>query len=41
MGVLFEEMGAEQQSAIRTWLLELAKSSGKDSGSSSFSQIGN
>jgi hypothetical protein len=41
MGVLFEEMGAEQQSAIRTWLLELARSSGKDLGNSSTSQIGN
>jgi hypothetical protein len=41
MGVLFEEMGAEQHSAIGAWLHELARRPGKDPGSNSFSQIGN
>jgi len=39
MGVLFEEMGAEQHSAIHAWLRRLAGQSGKDLGKSSFSQI--
>jgi len=30
MGVLFEEMGAEQHSSIDLWLRELARHSGKD-----------
>jgi len=38
MGVLFEEMGAEQHLAINSWLRGLAGRSGKDSGNS-FSQI--
>jgi hypothetical protein len=39
MGVLFEEMGAEQHSAIGAWLSELACRPGKDLGKNSFSQI--
>lgn len=39
MGVLFEEMGAEQHSAIDAWLRELARRPGRDSGKNSFSQI--
>jgi hypothetical protein len=39
MGVLFEEMGAEQQSAIDTWLRELAGRQGKESRNNSSSQI--
>ncbi len=39
MGVLFEEMGAEQHSAIDAWLRELARHPEKDSGKNSFSQI--
>jgi hypothetical protein len=39
MGVLFEEMGTEQHSAIDAWLRELAGRQGKDLGSNSFSQI--
>jgi hypothetical protein len=39
MGVLFEEMGAEQHSAINAWLRELAARHGKDSGNNSVSQI--
>ena len=38
MGVLFEEMGAEQHTAIDTWLSGLAKRPGRDSGKSPFSQ---
>jgi hypothetical protein len=40
MGVLFEEMGAEQHSAIGAWLRKLAGRPGKDLGKNSFSQIG-
>lgn len=36
MGVLFEEMGAEQHSAIDTWLRGLAGYPGKGSGKNSF-----
>ena len=39
MGVLFEEMGTEQHSAINAWLRELAGRQGKDLGSNSLSQI--
>jgi PilZ domain len=39
MGVVFEEMGAEQQSAIDAWLRVLAGQRGKDLGKNSFSQI--
>jgi len=39
MGVLFEEMGAEQHSAIGAWLRKLAGRPGKDLGKNSFSQI--
>ena len=39
MGVLFEEMGAEQHSAIDAWLRGLAAHPGKDLGKNSFSQI--
>src|ERR1700722_2737902 len=39
MGVLFEEMGTEQHSAINGWLRELAVRHGKDSGKNSVSQI--
>src|ERR1700733_10007235 len=41
IGVLFEEMGAEQHSAIGAWLHELASRPGKDLGNNSFSQIRN
>ncbi len=41
MGVLFEEMSAEQHSAIDAWLRKLAGHSGKVSGKNSFSQIRN
>jgi len=41
MGVLFEEMGAEQHSAITAWLRELAGRPGKDLGNNSVSQIRN
>ncbi len=40
MGVLFEEMDAEQHSAIDAWLRGLAAYPGEDSGKDSFSQIG-
>src|SRR5260370_42326938 len=39
MGVLFEEMGAEQHSAIGIWLRKLAGRPGRDLGKNSFSQI--
>jgi hypothetical protein len=39
MGVLFEEMGTEQQSAIDAWLHGLARNPRKDLGKNSFSQI--
>ena len=39
MGVLFEEMGAEQHSSIDAWLRKLAGRPGKDSGKSSYSQL--
>ena len=39
MGVLFEEMGPEQHSAIDAWLRKLAGRPGKDLGKNSFSQI--
>src|ERR1700756_1551611 len=39
MGVLFEEMGAEQHSTINTWLNGLAGQSGKNLRKNSFSQI--
>jgi hypothetical protein len=39
MGVLFEEMGAEQHSAIDSWMRELAALPVKDPGKNSFSQI--
>jgi hypothetical protein len=39
MGVLFEEMGTEQHSAINAWLRELAMRHGKDSGNNSVSQV--
>ena len=39
MGVLFEEMGAEQHSTIDAWLRGLAGHRGKDLGKNSFSQI--
>jgi hypothetical protein len=39
MGVLFEEMGAEQHSAIDAWLCELGRRHGKDLGNNSVSQI--
>ena len=38
MGVVFEEVGAEQQSAIEAWLRGLARRPGKDSAKDSFSQ---
>ena len=38
MGVVFEKMGAEQQSAIEAWLCGLAGRPGKDSAKNSFSQ---
>ena len=39
MGVLFEEMGAEQHSTIDAWLNGLAGQSGKNLRKNSFSQI--
>src|ERR1700746_3834438 len=39
MGVLCEEMGAEQHSTIHAWLDKLAGRPGKDLGKTSFSQI--
>ena len=39
MGVLFEEMGAEQHSSIDAWLRKLAGRPGKDSGKNSYSQL--
>jgi hypothetical protein len=39
MGVLFEEMDAEQHSAIDAWLRGLTGHRGKDLGKNSFSQI--
>src|SRR5712672_69095 len=39
LGVLFEEMGTEQQSAIDAWLRGLAGHPGKGSGKNSFSQF--
>jgi hypothetical protein len=39
MGVLFEEMGAEQHSAIDVWLRGLAGHPGKGSEKNSFSQF--
>ena len=39
MGLLFEEMGPEQHSAIDAWLRKLAGRPGKDLGVNSFSQI--
>ncbi len=39
MGVIFEEMGAEQHSTIDAWLRELAGRPGRDLGKNSFSQI--
>src|SRR6267378_1580134 len=39
MGVLFEEMGTEQHSAIDGWLRDLAVRKGKELGKKSFSQI--
>jgi hypothetical protein len=39
MGVLFEEMGPEQQSAIDTWLRGLARNRGKDLAKTSFTPI--
>src|SRR5258708_27881288 len=39
MGVLFEEMGAEEHSAIDAWIRGLAGHPRKDSGTSPFSQI--
>src|SRR5258708_18536684 len=39
MGVLFEEMGTEQHSAIDGWLRELAVRQGKELGNNSFSQM--
>jgi hypothetical protein len=39
MGVLFEEMGPEQHSAIDEWLRGLARHRGKDLGKTSFTQI--
>ena len=38
MGVLFEEMGAEQHSTIEAWLRVLAGRTGRDLGKNSFSQ---
>lgn len=38
MGVVFEEMGAEQQSAIEAWLRGLAGRPGKDSANNPFPQ---
>ena len=39
MGVMFEEMGSEQQSAIEAWLRGLAERSAKPSGKNSVSPI--
>jgi PilZ domain len=39
MGVMFEEMGAEQQSAIQEWLRGLARHSAKTSGKNAVSAI--
>src|SRR5437868_1709807 len=39
MGVLFEEMGAEQRSAIEAWLRGLAAQAKKDLGDNTVSQI--
>jgi hypothetical protein len=39
MGVLFEEMGAEQHCAIDAWLRGLAAHPGKNLGKNSFSKI--
>jgi hypothetical protein len=39
MGVVFEEMGAEQQAAIEAWLRGLAGRPGKDSTTNSSSQV--
>jgi hypothetical protein len=39
MGVVFEEMGAEQHSVIDAWLSRLARDPGKNLGKNSFSQI--
>jgi hypothetical protein len=39
IGVLFEEMGPEQHSAIDTWLSGLARRPGKSLGDNSLSQI--
>lgn len=38
MGVVFEEMGAEQQSAIQAWLHGLASRAGQDSAKNALSQ---
>jgi hypothetical protein len=38
MGVVFEKMGAEQQSAVEAWLCGLAGRPGKDSAKNSCSQ---
>jgi hypothetical protein len=38
MGVVFEEIGAEQQSAIEAWLRGLAGPAGKNSARNSFAQ---
>jgi hypothetical protein len=39
MGVVFEEMGAEQKAAIEAWLRGLAGRPGKDSATNSSSQV--
>jgi hypothetical protein len=39
MGVLFEEMGAEQQTAINAWLRELAQRHGKELRNNSSTQL--
>jgi hypothetical protein len=41
MGVLFEEMGPEQNSTIDAWLRKLSGRPGKDLGKNSFSQTRN
>jgi hypothetical protein len=38
MGVLFEEMGADQHSSIDGWLRKLARHQGKNSGRTSSSE---
>jgi hypothetical protein len=38
VGVLFEEMDAEQRSAVEAWLRELARHSGKDAAMDSEAQ---